>query len=68
MGKTREPKAACPPIGGAITLQTKERRDADERYISGFNPVLYLDRRPRWSVSSDLQGKEIAATTRTSDG
>ncbi len=46
----------------------RKEGDLDECYICGFIPVLYICRCPCWSVLSDLQGKEIAATTANSDG
>ncbi len=54
-------KAAALRFGGA-TLQTKERRDAND-YISGFFLVLYIHCRHDKSDFSDFTGKKVAATT-----
>lgn len=44
--ETREPKAAYPPFAEGLPLRTKERRDANVRYIFGFNPDRYTHCRP----------------------
>ncbi len=51
-----------------LPLQTKERRDANVRYIFGSNPDRYLHLHPRRIVLYSLSGKKIAATTTNSDG
>lgn len=50
------------------TLQTKERRVANECYIFGFVPILYICCSPCQSVLSDFQGQKIAAITANNDG
>ena len=48
---------------GGVTLRTKERRDANVRYIFGSGPDRYLHCRSRWIVLHNLREKKIAATT-----
>lgn len=55
-------------FGGADPPDERKEGDADECYILGFIPVLYICRCPRWIVLYNLSGKEIAATTANSDG
>ena len=54
--------------GGANPPDERKEGDANECYIFGPVPVVALHCRPCQSVLSDFQGKEIAATTRNSDG
>lgn len=54
--ETREPKAAYPPFAEGLPLRMKERRDANVRYIFGFNPDRYTHCRPCQSDYSDFQG------------
>lgn len=63
-----ESQAAHPLFIGGATLQTKERRDANVCYIFGFNPDRYIHCFSYRIVLYDLWEKEIAATTRNSDG
>ena len=53
--------------GGAYPPNERKEGVAND-YIFGSDPILYTHCRPCRSVLSDLQGKEIAATTTNSDG
>ena len=67
-GKSEHIKAACPPaIGGANPPDERKEGDAND-YISCFNSFFYVHCTPRGFVLYILPGKEIAATTRNSDG
>ena len=55
-------------FGGANHPDERKEGDANECSILGFDPVADFHCCPDRSVLSDLQGKEIAATTLNSDG
>ena len=68
---TGKPKPGGLPsdlFGGANPPDERKEGDANECYILGFDPVADFHCCPDRSVLSDLQGKEIAATTLNSDG
>ena len=67
--ETIEPKAALPSISEGLTPPDERKEgDADERYICGLVPILYLCRCPDKFVLCNLSGQKIAATTANSDG
>ena len=68
---TGKPKPGGLPsdlFGGANPPDERREGDASECYILGFDPVADFHCCPDRTVLSDLQGKEIAATTLNSDG
>lgn len=69
-GKVIEPKAALPfRFSEGLHIPPDERKEGgDNGYICGFIPISVTNCRSCRSVLSDFQGKEIAATTRDSDG
>ena len=54
--------------GAAMLFCPLPDGDADERYICGLVPILYLCRCPDKFVLCNLSGQKIAATTANSDG
>ena len=56
------------PIGGADPPDERKEGDANVCYISGLGSDWNIHCSPRGIVLYDLSGKEIAATTRNSDG
>ena len=67
--ETRAHKGGLPSIfGGANPPDERKEGDADECYIFGLVPDWNVHCSPRGIVLYNLPGKEIAATTRTSDG
>ena len=67
-GKTKPGGLPSDLFGGANPPDERKEGDANECYILGFDPVADFHCCPDRSVLSDLQGKEIAATTLNSDG
>ena len=68
-GKSERIKAAYPPIfGGANPPDERKEGDANVCYISGLSSDWNIHCSPCKSALSDIQGKEIAATTTNSDG
>ena len=66
--ETRAHRGGLPSnFGGANPPDERKEGDADG-YIFGLDPDRYTHCIPDWSVLSDLPGKEIAATIRSSDG
>lgn len=63
-GKSEHIKAAYPPmIGGANPPDERKEGDANVCYISGLGSDWNIHCSPCKSALSDIQGKEIAATT-----
>ena len=58
--ETREP-GGLPSFSEGLTLQTKERRDANVCYIFGSDPDRYLHCHSHRIVLHDLWEKKIAA-------
>ena len=56
------------PIGGADPPDERKEGDANVCYISGLGSDWNIHCSPRGIVLYDLSRKEIAATTRNSDG
>lgn len=59
MGSQNNPRR--PALFGGATLQMKERRDANVRYIFGSDPNRYLHCRSHRIVLYNLREKKIAA-------
>ena len=56
------------PIGGADPPDERKEGDANVCYISGLGSDWNIHCSPCKSALSDIQGKKIAATIRSSDG
>ena len=68
-GKPEHIKGGLPSvIGGANPPDERKEGDANVCYISGLGSDWNIHCSPRGIVLYDLSGKEIAATTRNSDG
>ena len=61
-------RAAYPLYRRGYPPDERKEGDADECYIFGFVPDWNVHCSTRGIVLYNLSGKEIAATTRTSDG
>ena len=59
MGSQNNPRR--PALFGGATLQMKERRDANVRYLFGSDPNRYLHCRSHRIVLYNLREKKIAA-------
>ena len=68
-GKPEHIKGGLPSvIGGANPPDERKEGDANVCYISGLGSDWNIHCSPREIVLYNLRGKEIAATTRNSDG
>ena len=63
-----KPRRPTPFFSEGFSLQTKERRDADDDYICRFYPNRHFHYRPCEFVLHNIQGEKIAAATHNSDG
>lgn len=66
--ETIEPRRRYPPFRRGNPPDERKEGDADERYICGLVPILYLCRCPDKFVLCNLSGQKIAATIHSSDG